>query len=64
MRVEVGGPGVGVDVVDVDGGDGEGEIDDEEEEEENDDVVRHVGYADNDGPRGAPHEAALEGPCM
>ena len=60
MRVEVGGPGVGVDVVDVDCSDSEGEVDDEEEKEENDDIVRHVGYADDDGPQGTPHEGALK----
>ena len=54
------GPGVGVDVVDVDCSDSEGEVDDEEEKEENDDIVRHVGYADDDGPQGTPHEGALK----
>ena len=60
VRVEIGCPGVGVHIVDVDDSEGEGEVDNEEEEEENDDIVRHVGDADDDGPQSAPHEGALE----
>ena len=60
VRVKIGSPGVGVDIVDVDGGKGEGEVDDEEQEEENDDIVRHVSDADDDGPQSTPHEGALE----
>ena len=49
-----------VDVVDVDGAEREGDVDDDEDEEEDHHVQDHVGHADDDGTRLAPHQANLQ----
>ncbi len=52
-------PVVVVDVVDVDGAEGEWDVDDDEDEEKDHDVEDHVGHADDDRTRLAPHQTDL-----